>query len=372
LIDEELIDHYLIGDGEDAFVAMLDGNFDHPGIDGRPPEQLKDLDRYPLSDYSLVDPGRYKYTQFPGVYITSSRGCVRSCKFCDIAMHWPKFRYRRGESVAEEIYTHWKRHGVRIFQFNDSVTNGNLTEYLKMNSRLAELREQNPDMDIRLLGQFNVQSRKRMTEEQYQMAALAGWRTLIPGIESFSERVRYDMGKDFSNDDIDWHFYQCGRWGMQNVVLMFVGYPTETLEDHAKNIEFLHRYRKYMYAGVIAQIRWGWTGSIDVGTKLSERDLGFRIVPQIPDLDLSHMHDHDTHWIYGRNWINLDNPDMTLEERMRRRMELHNLSLELEYPITRPREELEIIKMIMQEFKGVGRHHSVNRQVIPIFAAGDH
>jgi hypothetical protein len=369
LYQQNLINHYVIGDGEDAFFSILKGNFDHPGIDGQPSVQLENLDNYSLPDYTLNDPRDYKYTQHPGVYVTASRGCIRKCTFCDVPNRWPKFKYRKGKNVALEIFTHWQRHGVKIFQLTDSVVNGNLREFLDMNSTLAEYQEQNAGMDIKLLGQFNIRDPSLMTEEQYRTMAQAGWRVLIPGVESGSERIRFEMGKDFTNADIDWHFYQCAKWGIQNVVLMFVGYPSETLEDHQENLRFLETYQKYMHTGTILMIRWGYTGSLDVGSQLSFKDLNLNIVPQIPDLDLTHLLEHDQYWIYGRNWINLNNPTLTFEERIRRRLELHQKSIQLGWPVTRPKEELLILQKIVEQFKGI---NSVNNND-PIFTEiGDH
>lgn len=351
-----LIDHYVIGDGEDAFISILNGNFDHAGIDGASPKQLENLDSYPIPDYSCIDPRSYKFTQSPGVYVTASRGCIRKCTFCDVPYRWPKFKYRSGENVALEIFTQWQKHGVKIFQLTDSVVNGNLREFLSMNKCLAGYQETYPDMNIKLLGQFNIRDKKLMSEEQYRTMAEAGWRVLIPGVESASERVRYAMGKDFSDEDLDWHLYQCAKWGIQNVFLMFVGYPTETIEDHQRTVDMLTRYQKYMQSGTILLIRWGYTGSLDVGSQLSNKDLDFDIVPQIPDLDLTHLLEHDQYWVYGRNWINLNNPTLTFEERIRRCLELHEKSSELGWPVNRPREELMILKKIVEQFKGIKDH----------------
>lgn len=369
LQQNKLINHYVIGDGEDAFINILNNNFNFPGIDGISPVQLENLDSYPIPDYSCTDPNSYKYTQDPGVYITATRGCVRQCVFCDVPMRWPKFKYRSGKNVALEIFSHWQKHGVRIFQLTDSVVNGNLNEFLAMNQELLRYKKEFPDMDIKLLGQFNIRDKKQMTEEQYRTMAAAGWNVLIPGVESGSERVRFHMGKDFTNKDLDWHFYQCAKWGMQNVCLMFVGYPDEKIEDHQENINFLYKYEKYMHSGTILMIRWGYTGSIDIGSKLSVKDLNFNIVPQNPDLDLTHLTEHDQYWVYGRNWVNLNNLSLTFEERIRRRLEVHETSVRLGWPVTRPKEELEIIKKIVLEFKGIKQSSSDDL----IFAdVGDH
>lgn len=363
LFDRKLIDHYVIGDGEDALLSILNSDFNCPGIDGIPPQQLENLDNYPIPNYALTDPNDYKYTASAGVYVTASRGCVRACKFCDVPDRWPKFKYRSGKLVAEEIITQHIRHGVTTFQLTDSVVNGNLNEFLAMNKTLAQYRKEN-NVELRLLGQFNIRPKRQMTQEQYRTAGEAGWRVFVTGVESGSERIRYDMGKDFSNEDIDWHMAQCAKWGIQNVALMFVGYPTETIEDHKENINFLYKYQKYMWAGTIAMIRWGYTGSIDIGSKLSVKNLGFDIAPQIPDLKLDHLMEHDQYWIYGRNWVSLKNPALTFEERIRRRLEVHEVSVELGYPLTRPGEELAILKKIVTEFKGKSDKHG---KVVPIF-----
>jgi len=373
LYSKHYINHYVTGDGEEAFVTLLKGGTQGAGIDGAPTCQLEDLDSYPIPDYRLTDPNSYKFTNRAGVYVTASRGCVRKCNFCDVPARWPKFKYRQGAQVAEEIYTQWQRHRVTTFQLTDSVVNGNLEQFLSMNQTLAQYRCQEPELEnLNLLAQFNVRKKRLMTEEQYRTMGEAGWKVLVTGVESGSESVRMDMGKEFTNADLDWHYYQCAKWGISNVTLMFVGYPSETLEDHECNIQYLHRYRRYMQTGTILMVRWGYTGSLDVGSPLANDTTtkDWDIKPQIPDLDLTHLMEHDQYWIYGRNWVNLNNPELTFEERIRRRLELHEVSVRLGWPVTRPREELQILKKIVQEFKQRPNSHRVQ---IPIFAdIGDH
>lgn len=55
-------------------------------------------------------------------------------------------------------------------------------------------------------------------------------------------------------------------------------------------------------------------------------------------------------WLYGRNWINLDNPDLTFREKIRRRLEVYERSIELGWPNTRSEEELKAIKIICQHY----------------------
>jgi hypothetical protein len=50
----------------------------------------------------------------------------------------------------------------------------------------------------------------------------------------------------------------------------------------------------------------------------------------------------------GFGWVNELNPTLTLKERIRRRLELHEVSVKLGWPQTRNREELQILYNILQ------------------------
>ena len=361
-----LVDHFIMGDAEDSWQEFLKGNYNWPGINNHQNQQIRNLDDYPWPDYSDTPPSIYYPTSGFGVYINTSRGCFRKCTFCDVPWRWPKFAYRKGQLVADEMYHMYKLYGVKIFQLADSTMNGNRKQWDAMNTRLIELQEQDPGFkNLRILGLGVVRRRKDMPESSWQLMAKVGEFTFICGVESYSEVVRDHMRKEFTNDDLDFHIRMSAKYGHTNLVLMFVGYPTETLEDHQKNIEFLYKYQKYMQAGTIWMVRWGFTGSLDIGSPLAEATTDLKIVAQDPDLNLSHLVDSDRNWIYGRNWINLDNPELTLQERMRRRIEIHEIACDLNYIQPKIREELIIIEKILTEFKGKG---SKVRQTIPIIA----
>ena len=73
--------NFIVGEGEYAIVEFLNGNFDYPGINGRPPKQIENIEDLPPPDYSDVIK-EHKYGRF---IISGSRGCVRNCSFCDVA-----------------------------------------------------------------------------------------------------------------------------------------------------------------------------------------------------------------------------------------------------------------------------------------------
>jgi hypothetical protein len=345
-----LIDHMAIGDGEVIFDRFLKGDRDIPGLDGRPPEQIDDLDAVPYPSLAQLDPNKYFYHSEPGVYVTASRGCVRKCKFCDVPWRWPKYKYRRGEDIAAEMYSQYQKTGVSVFQFTDSVIDGVIPQFESLQDHLIQYQDQDPGFRPKWLSQFNIRRRRDMPERIYQKMARAGASVLICGVEHASWHIRESMGKEFDDDDLDYHIRMCAKYGLKNVFLMFIGYPTETMQDHQYLLTWLETYRKYMLCGTIMQIRWGYTGSLDHGSRLSMNLEEMNIVPEWPDLEIENSLSHEQDWLYGRNWINTNNPTLTFRERVRRRVEAHERSIELGYPVTMAREELEALIMICKVY----------------------
>jgi len=338
-LDNKLVNYVVYGDGEPAFINILNENFIAPGINNRNNVEEKDLNDFPTPDYSNFELDRY---QDKKVYITGSRGCVRVCTFCDIQNIWPKFRYRSAENIVEEIKKHYYELGITFFDFTDSLINGSISNFYKLNCLLAENKEKNPDLKpISYIGQAIVRPKKHMPEKHYEAMYYGGCKQLTIGIESFAEPVRDHMLKYFSNDDIEYHIKQCSYWGINNIWLMITGYPTETLEDHHDNIKGLYKYAKYTKQGVIEMIRWGTTMHLIEDTPIMHPEM-------IKQLEI-YEYDKSKSEIYsgtGWNWISKKNANLTLKERLRRRIELHELSVELGYPQPRVREELKIINRL--------------------------
>lgn len=347
-----MIDYYIQGDGELALMALLKGDTDYPGINGNPPAQIQNLLDLPHPDYSKIEPESYFYTHEPGIYITASRGCVRSCSFCNVTDLWPKFKARPADDVVAEITRAKEKHNVNLFHFTDSLLNGNMKIWREINYKLAEVKKQRPEFEpISYMGQFIARTKLEQSEKDWELMAKAGARLLVVGIESFSHRVRKHMGKNYSNADIDFHFAQSGKWGIKNVVLMFVGYPTETLEDHQKNIELLYRYQKYAKAGIIHMIRWGYTGMFKDDSKLAGTDeIDMDVDPEFAE-KFHNLPKGIRDIALGFGWINKCNPSLTLKERIRRRLELHEISVQLGWPQTRSREELQILYNILSNLE---------------------
>jgi radical SAM superfamily enzyme YgiQ (UPF0313 family) len=133
-----LIDDFLTGEGETVVVSYLNGE-SGPGINNEIPHQIEDLDALPWPDYSFYDLDRYDYlyNNEKEVFITGSRGCVRKCTYCDIERYWPKFRYRSGQNIADEIIDNYERFGITRFYFTDSLVNGSFKAFNDMCEKLS-------------------------------------------------------------------------------------------------------------------------------------------------------------------------------------------------------------------------------------------
>ncbi len=347
LKEENFIDHYIIGDGEDSMKELLQGNR-YPGIDGLPPIMVKDLDAVPLPSYKSIEPMRYYYTDEPGVYMTMSKGCVRRCTFCNVPDLWPKFSIRSPEKLVQEIKKNKIDYEVNLTHFTDSLINGSMKHFRQLNNHLIDLKKDEKYKPLKYMGQFICRTKNEQPETDWELMHKGGANLLVTGFESYSERVRKHMGKNYSNDDIAFHFEQSAYYGIKNVALMFVGYPIETIEDHEYNKEFLIQFQKYARSGSIHMVRWGYTGMFRDAHKVEKPGDVEMIVDPDFESRFKNLPQGLRDIALGLGWVNKNNPDLTLRERIRRRIELHELSVKLGWPQTRSREELTILYNIIK------------------------
>jgi len=320
LVGKKIIDAYIRGEGEHALIALLNGEMDHPGVNGKPPRQIIDVDDLPFPDYD--DYELQTYTNLKGLEalpITGSRGCVRACTFCDVASQWPKFYYRSGKNIAAEIRHQVEKYGVKAFRFTDSLINGSMKAFREMISELAIYRESLPE-GRRFIWDthFIVRSRSQMPPEDFDMMARAGAGTMLIGIESGSPSVREHMRKGFTEDDLNYTMSQLDRVGIKCRMLMIVGYPTETEEDFNLTLDMFDRYVPYLLRGNIEEVNLGLTLNLLPGTPLSQEKESMNILQTN-----GHIND----------WVCLDNPSLTFKERLRRRILLQAHCERLGYKI---------------------------------------
>jgi radical SAM superfamily enzyme YgiQ (UPF0313 family) len=359
LVNQDLLDYYVIGEGDVALPEFLKGNINCLGINSaNQPEtrhpQIDDLSNIPVPSYRKIAIRDYHSPiKAPVINITGSRGCVRRCSFCDIGHYWKKYRFRSGKSVAEEILKHWRDTGALDFFFTDSLINGSMKAFQELQTALIEYMQQYPELKkLSYSGQFIIRPRASHPEHMYAAMKQSGCNHLQVGIESGSETVRNHIGKKFSNEDIDYHFEMCEKYQIRNSLLMMVGYPTETLDDFAQSVQLLKRYQKYLINDTALFLSAHYPTSLLPNTPLFDmmHELG---------IEQSDVNDPVQQWSIATN------PELTVTERYRRWSEFIRTALELGYNLA---PEIEtFFDMNHQTWLDYNNHQPSNR-VIPILS----
>ena len=139
----------------------------------------------------------------------------------------------------------YEKYGIDKFRFTDSLLNGNLhileekcqtlykNGYTRSNKKKLEWH-----------GQYICRNKKQQSPEFYDLMSETGLGLVSIGIESGSEKVRYDMKKKFDNDSLRYTLEQCQRVDIKVVPLLMVGYPTETEEDFKETLDLLEYISK--------------------------------------------------------------------------------------------------------------------------------
>lgn len=248
LIDADLADHYVIGDGEIAILNIL-----REGTVKQSSQNLNISD-LPFPNYDDINWEQYEQGEDSAdkkvVYVTASRGCIKRCTFCNVRDIWPRYLSRPGAQVAEEIKFLSDAYGRLSIKFTDSLINGSMRDYRELVQQLIEYRhsDQLPE-ELGWTSQWIVRSQQRTQEEDFANAHLANCRDLEIGIEHFSEKVRWHMGKRFTDEDMWFTFEMMTKHRIPSSILMIVGYPTETEQDHQTQLRTLEEIfrRGYVY-----------------------------------------------------------------------------------------------------------------------------
>ena len=338
-LSSHLADYCIYGEGDISFIELLKNNTEYPGINQKNSIQIKDLNHIVTPSYKQIDPAAYFHSGNPAVILTGSRGCVRDCTFCDVANYWPKYIFKSGERIAQEMFDIWQTTGINQFTFSDSLINGSIKSFRELNRCLIKFKKQHVDFNPKYSGQFICRPPGQLREQDYVEIAEAGGDTLIVGIESFSENVRSHMKKHFDNKSIDWHFEMCAKYHIKNVLLLLSGYVTETLDDHATTLEYLHRYQAYALSRTIYAINMSITGlEVSMDTQLHHRKDELGIV-YLPDLDSS------------KYWISMSNIGLTPRERLRRAVETITTAYDLGYKVLHFNQKVDIALQSFEKIK---------------------
>jgi radical SAM superfamily enzyme YgiQ (UPF0313 family) len=262
--DYFFIDVFSRGDGEMTFVEILKSDMSDEslssikGIVWRNSEgtlvhniqrESMDLDTLPMPDYSSLEENYYYNSIYQyNVPLVLSRGCPYRCTFCSVPEFIPVFRYRKLETVIEEI-EYWINKGKVNFFCHDSIINGD-PKWLK---RFCEaiIEKGWPELGFSFGGNMRLQTPMRDLETM-RLYRKAGLLKMITGFESAAEPVLKHMKKYPNMDGVREIFENVriinkeNQWPMQFAMQLIIGYLNETEDDFQKTADFVKEYHDCM------------------------------------------------------------------------------------------------------------------------------
>ena len=233
---ENLIDHIEKGTTlkPGVYYRNDDGTYAHSG----PYSSYGDLNALPFIDRDLTNAHLYfeKWKKrLPFMWTMAGRDCpYGKCTFCSWTVTYPKFRTQSPTRVVDEIEFMVKQYGAKnVFDDTGALPTGNwLTRFC---NELID-RKLNEEIIVDCNFRFDY-----FTEKNVHLMKKAGFRKLILGIESASERTIDILDKSLTRERIIEGCKMATAAGLQPHLTLMVGYPWETKEDAYETLK-LARY----------------------------------------------------------------------------------------------------------------------------------
>lgn len=344
----KLVDYAIEGDGEDAVVDLLSGRMTQTPND-KFVAKRNSLD-YPFSNFDDYNFDEYKLFNRTQIPVVSSKGCVRSCDFCDVAAQMKKFQSKNGVRLAEEMIFLSKKYHTYEFASADSIANGNLKE---LRNTISYLANYNSSVDneekISWSGNWICRPQNSIKPEFFDLLKQSGCKHITIGAEHGSDRVLTAMNK---KTDVNGFFYeleQLHRVGIQCVYNNIVAHWSEHYDDFIKLIEM-----------------WLKTGPYIANRTVTSMELSaFSTLDNTPALDPANNNqliksDSNFTWL----WYTKLNPTLTLKTKLMRYLTLLNIALEFNMPVANLISKFTIIKSYIDNVEQIEKCNDFYEKVI--------
>ncbi len=200
---------------------------------------ILNLDLIPFSDFSDFDLKLYDETA--GLGISTSRGCINHCLFCEESVLLHPFRKRTALNIYSEISYQSKKYPLlEYLSFNDSAINGDMKEL----NELISLLTKNKLTFIRWGGQAMI--REEMNLSFLKKMKEAGFSSVSYGLETASPKILKKMGKNFNLEIAEKVIEDTNKAGIYQAVNIITGFPGETQLDIIMTSHFLKRNLEFI------------------------------------------------------------------------------------------------------------------------------
>jgi radical SAM superfamily enzyme YgiQ (UPF0313 family) len=210
-----------------------------------PRELIKNLDELPFPARHLFPMDRYerKEKQYLGNivpidWLTTSRGCVFNCTFCDNREIFGNYRFRSPENVVAEIELLVSEYGIKGVYFRESLFTLNKKRVLGICNELKER-----GLDIVWACDSRIDT---IDKEMLVSMKDAGCRTVWFGIESGTQEILDYIHKEVTIPQIKDVVKLSKECGMKVGGSFMIGIPGETMDQMHETINFACELRPYL------------------------------------------------------------------------------------------------------------------------------
>ncbi len=198
-------------------------------IINEPAEIVGDINSLPPFPYDIFK----AYKKYNHGHIISSRGCPYNCTFCCVkAVGKRRYRYKSAESTVKELELLVSEYGQREIAFFDD-------NFLANNKRIFELCAEIRKSEILKGVTYSFQARTRdMNKEILAEMFESGFHTVFFGIETVSDKLLNEIGKDESHMEIEQAIKLSQSLGYKVMANFLFCLPNETRQIRNDCVDF--------------------------------------------------------------------------------------------------------------------------------------
>lgn len=310
----KLADYFILGDGEDAIIEFLNKSSNKQTFKKTAKAKLE----YPFSNFDDIDLKDYLGVggkhQLP---VVSSKGCVRSCDFCDVAKQMNKFNAKDGYFLAEEMIYLKEKYGISDFAMMDSISNGNMKELKRTCEKLSDYNKDRQDK-ISWSGSWIARFPNNIKSDVFDLIKKSGCDTLQVGAESGSNHVLTAMNKKSSVEGLYYELDHLYNKGIKVTMNTIMGHWSEELDHYLEHLQMLVNLGPYFASRTI----------VDLHANL------FNLISGTP-AELNHEENGIVNESagYATLWYSHKNPSLTIKTRIARLLMFYDLIDLVGYPI---------------------------------------
>jgi len=262
VLTKESVDFLIRGEGELGFLDLIENLWN-----GMSPSEVKglsykdgdrmvhnatrplihDLDSLPFpARHLIIDSANYRESKMNGLYnqVLISRGCPYRCKFCASNILWDgsRWRTRSVTNVVEEIRLLASRYRTKDFYLWSDTFTADQRWTVEFCEEMKPLKV-NWSCSTRI---------DRINEDCLIAMKMAGCKGVSLGIESGSDQVLKDIGKNITVGQIETAIKVLDKVGMPWYSFFIIGFPNETRSDIDRTFAFIKKLRPQSHKIAVA------------------------------------------------------------------------------------------------------------------------